>query len=128
MAVFIGLMVRSAMPLFKSMQGKIDRVNQVMREKLTGIRVIRAFDRTDYEERRFDGANDDLTETTLKVNRLFALMIPALTVILNLSTVAIMWFGGMQVADGGMPIGDLTAFLTYIMQILIRCSWRRSCS
>jgi ATP-binding cassette subfamily B protein len=119
MAVFIGLVLRSALPLFKSMQAKIDRINQVTREMLSGVRVIRAFDRTRYEEQRFDAANDDLTMTTLKVNRLFALMIPTLTAILNLSTVAIMWFGSIQVADHGMPIGDLTAFLTYIVQILL---------
>ncbi len=119
MAVFIGLVLRSALPLFKSMQKKIDRINQVTREMLSGVRVIRAFDRTRYEEQRFDTANDDLTATTLKVNRLFALMLPTLTLILNLSTVAIMWFGSIQVADNGMPIGDLTAFLTYIVQILM---------
>ena len=119
MAVFIGLILRSAIPLFMSMQKKLDRINQVTREMLSGVRVIRAFDRTRYEEQRFDAANDDLTMTTLKVNRLFALMLPALTAILNLSTVAIMWFGSIQVADHGMPIGDLTAFLTYIVQILM---------
>ncbi len=101
------------------MQAKIDRINQVTREMLSGVRVIRAFDRTAFEEQRFAVANDDLTATTLKVNRLFALMIPTLTAILNLSTVAIMWFGSIQVADHGMPIGDLTAFLTYIIQILL---------
>ncbi len=119
MAVFIGLVLRSALPLFISMQKKIDRINQVTREMLSGVRVIRAFVRTKYEEERFDTANLDLTDTTLRVNRLFALMIPTLTAILNLSTVAIMWFGSIQVADDGMPIGDLTAFLTYIVQILM---------
>jgi len=116
---FIGLVIRSALPLFKSMQVKIDRVNQVTREVLSGVRVIRAFDRIRHEEERFEAANQDLTWTTLKVNRLFALMIPALTLVLNLSMVAIMWFGGIQIADHGMPIGDLTAFLTYIVQILL---------
>jgi ATP-binding cassette subfamily B protein len=116
--VFIGLLARSAMPLFKSMQARIDRVNLVTREVLSGIRVIRAFDRTRHEEQRFASANEDLTWTTLKVNRLFALMFPTVGIILNLSTVAIMWFGGKQIADGDMPIGDLTAFLTYIVQIL----------
>lgn len=119
MAVFIGLVLRAALPLFTSMQAKIDRVNQVTREVLSGVRVIRAFDRMGYEERRFDVANRDLTATTLKVNRLFALMLPTLTAILNLSTAAIMWFGSIRVADHGMPIGDLTAFLTYIVQILM---------
>jgi ATP-binding cassette, subfamily B, multidrug efflux pump len=119
MGVFIGLVLSRALPLFRAMQVKIDRINQVTRETLSGVRVIRAFVRTDYEERRFDDANVDLTDTTLRVNRMFALMIPTLTVILNLSTVAIMWFGSIQVADHGMPIGDLTAFLTYIVQILL---------
>jgi len=119
MGVFIGLVLWKALPLFRAMQVKIDRINQVTRETLSGVRVIRAFDRTAYEERRFDEANVDLTDTTLRVNRMFALMIPTLTAILNLSTVAIMWFGSIQVAENGMPIGDLTAFLTYIVQILL---------
>jgi len=119
MGVFIGLVLTRALPLFRAMQKMIDRVNQVTREVLSGVRVIRAFDRTRYEEQRFDVANADLTGTTLRVTRLFAVMIPTLTLILNLSTVAIMWFGSIQVADHGMPIGDLTAFLTYILQILM---------
>ena len=119
MGVFILLVLRTALPLFRSMQVKIDRINQVTRETLSGVRVIRAFDRVAHEEQRFAAANEDLTATTLKVNRLFALVMPILTAILNLSTVAIMWFGSIQVADHGMPIGDLTAFLTYIVQILL---------
>ena len=118
MGVLIGLVLTRALPLFRSVQGRIDRVNQVMREALSGVRVIRAFDRRRYEERRFAAANLDLTQTMLSVTRLFALMIPLLTAILNLSTVAIMWFGSVQV-DKGMPIGDLTAFLTYVIQILL---------
>ncbi|MDH4140961.1 MAG: ABC transporter ATP-binding protein, partial [Coriobacteriia bacterium] len=119
MAVIIGLMIRRAMPLFRSMQVKIDRVNQVVREKLSGIRVIRAFVRNDYEERRFDEASTDLMDTQLAVTRLFALMIPTLMGIFNFSTVAIIWFGAYRVDSGGMPIGNLTAFLAYIMQILM---------
>ena len=118
MGVVIGLIMTKAIPLFMSMQKKIDRINQVTREFLSGVRVIRAFDRTVYEEQRFDVANLDLTTTTLKVGRLFAVMFPAITIILNLSTVAIMWFGAKQIASGAMPIGDLTAFLSYIIQIL----------
>jgi ATP-binding cassette, subfamily B, multidrug efflux pump len=118
MALVIGSLIFRAMPLFRSMQVKIDRINQVMREALSGIRVIRAFVRTEHEERRFDVANADLTETSLKVNRLFALMIPALFAILNLSTVAILWFGGQRINSGAMPIGNLLAFLQYVMQIL----------
>ncbi len=118
MALVIGTLVARAMPLFRSMQKKIDRINQVMRENLSGIRVIRAFVRTEHEERRFDDANADLTETSLRVNRLFALMIPSLFAILNLSTVAILWFGGLRINNGEMPIGNLLAFLQYVMQIL----------
>ena len=118
MGVFIGLVIRRAVPLFMSMQKKIDRINQVTREFLSGVRVIRAFDRTVYEEKRFDEANEDLTTTTLNVGRLFAAVFPAVTLILNFTTIAIMWFGGRQIADGSMPIGDLTAFLQYVFQIL----------
>jgi ATP-binding cassette subfamily B protein len=119
MSAFIGIVGWRAIPLFRAMQKRIDRVNQVTREVLGGIRVIRAFDREDYEQRRYDEANVDLTGVTLKVNRLFALMLPTLMGIMNLSTVAVMWFGGKLVADGRMPIGDLTAFLTYIVVILM---------
>jgi len=118
MLAVIGAMVFRAIPLFRSMQTKIDRVNQVLRENLTGIRVIRAFNRTTSEEARFADANDDLTRTALKVTRLFALVLPMLMLIMNLSSVAVLWFGGHLVADGSMPIGNLTAFLAYIMQIL----------
>lgn len=119
MGVVLGLIVWRAVPLFRAIQVKIDRINQVTREILTGMRVIRAFARNDYEEKRFDEANQDLTDTGLRVTRLFALMFPALFAILNLSTVAIMYFGGQRVASGAMPIGNLIAFLTYVMQILI---------
>ena len=118
MAILVGSVLYRAMPLFKEMQIRIDGINQVTREKLAGIRVIRAFVRTDFEERRFDTANHSLTDVSLSVNRLFAAMLPALMLIFNLSTVAIIWFGGQRVASGDMPIGDLTAFLAYIMQIL----------
>ena len=119
MAVFIGFMLARAMPLFRAMQVKIDRINQVVRETLSGVRVIRAFVRNDYEQRRFETANTDLTDTAIKVNQIFAVMIPTLFGLLNLTTVAVMWFGGLRVASGAMPIGNLTAFLTYIALILI---------
>jgi len=118
MAVIIGLLVRRAMPLFREMQLRIDRINQVMRETLSGIRVIRAFVRTDYEERRFEDANRDLFDTALSVNRLFAVMMPALMAIMNLTMVAVLWFGSIRVDSGEMPIGNLTAFLQYIIQVL----------
>jgi len=118
MVVIIGLLVRRAMPLFREMQRKIDRINLVMRETLAGIRVIRAFVRTDYEEQRFEEANRDLFDTALSVNRLFAIMMPTLMVIMNLTTVAVLWFGAIRVDSGEMPIGNLTAFLQYIIQVL----------
>jgi ATP-binding cassette subfamily B protein len=118
MAGFISVVVRRAMPMFRTMQDKLDRINRVLREKLTGIRVIRAFDRTASEERRFTDANADLTATALQVTRLFAVMLPSVMLIFNVSTVAVMWFGSIQVGDGQMSIGNLSAFLTYLMQIL----------
>jgi ATP-binding cassette subfamily B multidrug efflux pump len=134
MAALIGIALTKAMPLFRAMQVKIDRINKVLRETLSGVRVIRAFVRNDYEEKRFEVANADLTDTAVKVNRIFALMIPSLFGILNMTTVAVVWFGGLRIgagstdvvslfgltlATGPMPIGNLTAFLTYIMQILM---------
>jgi ATP-binding cassette, subfamily B, multidrug efflux pump len=119
MIVVVGLMVWRALPLFQAMQVKIDRVNGVLRENLAGIRVIRAFVRTSHEEARFAEANQDLTDTALKVTRLFALIMPTLMLIMNLTTVAVIWFGGRLIADGDMPIGDLFAFQAYIMQILL---------
>jgi ATP-binding cassette subfamily B protein len=105
-------------PLFRSLQGKIDRINQVLREQIMGVRVIRAFIREGYEERRFESANYDLTSTALRVNRIFVLAFPAVLVVMNLTTVAVLWFGGHLVDSGQMPIGNMTAFLQYIMQIL----------
>ncbi|HEY8238317.1 MAG TPA: ABC transporter ATP-binding protein [Candidatus Limnocylindrales bacterium] len=118
MVAFIGLVMSRAIPLFQATQVKLDRINQVMRETLAGVRVIRAFVRTRHEEARFQEASVDLFETSLKVNRLFAITLPVMTLILNLSGVAVMWFGAMRVDSGEMPIGNLTAFLQYLMQIL----------
>jgi ATP-binding cassette subfamily B protein len=118
-ALAMGLIATRAMPLFRSMQKRTDRVQQVMRETLSGMRVIRAFVRTDHDEARYDVANRDLTDTALRTNRLFAMMIPFLFGIMNLSTVAIVWFGGLRINSGGMPIGNLSAFLQYVMQILM---------
>ena len=118
MAILIGVVMSRAIPLFQAMQKKIDRINLVMRETLTGVRVIRAFVRTDREEERFDEASLDLMDTGLRVNRLFAITMPALMAIMNLSTVAVLWLGAYRVDSGQMPIGNLTAFLQYIIQIL----------
>ena len=119
MAVFIGIVMVRVIPQFRSMQLKIDRINEVLREQITGVRVIRAFVRNDSEAQRFAVANEDLTNTALRVNRVFALMLPTMMMILNLSSVAVLWFGGRLVSEGSMPIGNLTAFLTYILQILL---------
>jgi len=118
MAVFIAIVMSRAIPLFRAMQVKLDRINQVMRETLAGVRVIRAFVRTGHEERRFDESNVDLFNTALRVNRLFAVTIPVMTLILNASTVGVMWFGALRVDSGEMPIGNLTAFLQYLLQIM----------
>jgi ATP-binding cassette subfamily B multidrug efflux pump len=118
MGVIVGTLMAKALPLFQAMQVKVDRVNQVTREALSGIRVIRAFVRTRHEEERFDVANKDLTSTALQVNRMFAIMIPLLMAVFNLSSVAILWFGAIRVDSGQMPIGNLIAFLQYVMQIL----------
>ncbi len=119
MAVVISLMLSRAVPLFQAMQVKIDRINQVLREQITGVRVIRAFVRNDFESQRFSAANSDLTSTGLRVNRLFVLALPALMGIMNLTSVAVLWFGGALIGSGQMPIGNLTAFLAYILQILM---------
>jgi ATP-binding cassette subfamily B protein len=118
MAGFIALVMSRAIPLFRAVQAKLDRINLVMREALSGVRVIRAFVRVQHEEQRFDDANRDLFATSLKVTRLFALTIPTMTAILNLSAVAVMWFGAMRVESGELQIGGLTAFLQYLFQIL----------
>ncbi len=118
MLVVIGIMVVKTVPLFRLMQVKVDKVNGVLRENLAGIRVIRAFVRTEHEEARFADANDQLTQVALRVTRLFALIFPTLMLVMNLAIVATIWFGGHLVADGSMPIGNLFAFQSYIMQIL----------
>ncbi len=118
LAIVIGLTMSRAIPLFRTNQIRLDRINQVMRETLAGVRVIRAFVRTEHEEQRFDDANMAIFEVGLKVNRLFAITFPAVMAIFNLSSVAVIWFGAMRVDTGGLPIGNLTAFLQYLLQIL----------
>ena len=118
MGLLIWTLLRRIVPLFRVMQEKIDRINLVLREQISGVRVIRAFVKTRFEEARFAETSDDLMQTTLGVTRTFAVMFPVLMMILNLSSVAVIWFGGKLVDTGEMPIGNLTAFLAYIMQIL----------
>jgi ATP-binding cassette subfamily B protein len=112
------IMVR-LIPMFGCVQVKTDNLNQVLREQISGVRVIRAFLRTDAEEGRFGRANADITEATLRAGRLFALVTPLVMAITNLSSVGVVWFGGKLVANNSMPIGNLTAFLLYILQILL---------
>jgi ATP-binding cassette subfamily B protein len=117
--VAVGLIITRMVPLFRKMQERIDRVNRVLREQLTGIRVIRAFVREDIESSRFRRANEDVTDTALRAGRLFALMFPIVMLVLNVSSVAVIWFGAFRIQDGSMQIGTLTAFLQYLMQILM---------
>jgi ATP-binding cassette subfamily B protein len=119
LAAIVGFMLVRAVPLFRSMQVKIDKINLVLREQIMGVRVIRAFIRNGYERQRFETANADLTSTALRVNRLFVIAFPALMGVMNLTTVAVLWFGAQLINNGSMPIGNLTAFLMYIMQILM---------
>ena len=119
MGLVVWAIASRTIPLFQQMQKKVDRINAILRENLAGVRVIRAFVRTAHEEDRFAEANADLTGTALSVTRTFALAMPSLMLIMNLSTVAIIWFGGHLVDSGSMPIGNLMAFLSYIMLILL---------
>ncbi|EOI6516155.1 ABC transporter ATP-binding protein [Enterococcus faecium] len=119
MIILIGGIMYFAVPLFKSMQKKTDRLNLVFREGLTGVRVIRAFDKTRFEENRFDLANKDYTNTAIQVNTIVALMMPMMTLIMSGTNVAITWFGGHYIADMTLEVGNLIAFMTYAMQILI---------
>lgn len=118
MVVVVFAVLGRAVPLFRVVQDKIDAVNGVLRDSLTGVRVVRAFVRTREMERRFEVANADLTGTLLRVNRLFALMMPLLMLVFNASSVGIIWFGAGLVDRSELTIGQLTAFLSYIMQIL----------
>ncbi|KQO17765.1 ABC transporter ATP-binding protein [Paenibacillus sp. Leaf72] len=112
------LVVRKGIPLFKMMQVRMDKLNLVLREGLTGIRVIRSFDRTNYENKKFDAANSDLTETAIKVNKIMAVMMPLMMLVMNLSTVAIIAIGGLRIENGDMEVGSLMAFIQYAMQIM----------
>ena len=118
MSLLIFFLLRRVVPLFRTTQLKVDRINLILREQIAGIRVIRAFVKTHEEEARFAASNKELMDVQLKVTRTFAIMFPALMLILNLSSVAVLWFGGRLINTGSMPIGNLMAFLTYIMQIL----------
>ncbi|MGX8275664.1 MULTISPECIES: ABC transporter ATP-binding protein [unclassified Streptomyces] len=119
LGVSVGLIVRKMGPLFRTMQERLDSVNRVLREQITGNRVIRAFVRDGYEEKRFRHANTELTDVSVATGRLMALMFPTVMTVVNLSSIAVVWFGAHRIDSGGMQIGALTAFLAYLMQIVM---------
>lgn len=115
----VGLVISRMLPQFRLMQERIDEVNRVLREQLIGIRVVRAFVREPYESKRFSAANDDLTETSLNAGRLMAFMFPIVVMVLNGSSVAAVWVGADRIGDGSLQLGELVAFLSYLIQILM---------
>nr|WP_180218203.1 ABC transporter ATP-binding protein [Streptomyces albus] len=119
LGVTVGLIVRRMRPLFRSMQERLDNVNRILREQITGVRVIRAFVKDDYERRRFHRANTELTDVQLRTGQLMALMFPVVMTVVNLSSVVVVWAGAHRIDDGAMEIGSLTAFLAYLMQIVM---------
>jgi ATP-binding cassette, subfamily B, multidrug efflux pump len=119
LGVVIGLIVSRLRPLFRSMQVRIDGINRILREQITGLRVIRAFVKDTHERERFDVANEELTGNAIRVGKLLALMFPLVMMVVNVSSVAVLWFGSYRINSGGMQIGALTAFLSYLMQILM---------
>ena len=118
MVIVILVIALRVLPLFKSIQKKIDRVNLVLREGLTGIRVIRAFNKNKYETKRFDGANKDLTNTSIAAYRWMGVLMPTIMMLFSVSMVAVVWFGGLRVGAGQTNVGDLMAFQQYVMQVM----------
>ncbi|WP_405597335.1 ABC transporter ATP-binding protein/permease [Streptomyces sp. NBC_01410] len=119
LGIAVSLIVKKMRPLFRTMQERLDTVNRVLREQITGNRVIRAFVRDEYEAGRFRGANNELTDVSLSTGRLMALMFPTVMTVVNVSSVAVVWFGAHRVDSGAIQIGALTAFLAYLMQIVM---------
>jgi ATP-binding cassette subfamily B multidrug efflux pump len=119
LAILVGTLLARALPQFSRMQGQIDRINQILREQITGLYVIRAFVRDDHERARFAVANDELTNTSLRVGRIMALNMPVAHLIMQLSAIALVWFAARRISAGELEVGALVAFLSYIMQILI---------
>ncbi len=119
LGITVSLIISRMRPLFRSMQTRIDGLNRILREQISGIRVVRAFVRDTAERRRFDEANTELREVSLGAGRLMSMMFPTVMLVMNISSVAVMWFGGHRIQSGGMQIGALTAFLSYLMQILM---------
>jgi len=119
LAIAIGIIIRRMGPLFRVVQVRIDKINGVMREQITGIRVIRAFVKDEHEYERYGQANNELLDVSLRVGKLMALMFPVVMTIVNFASVGVLWFGAKRIDSGGMQIGSLTAFLSYLMQILM---------
>lgn len=112
-------LTKRSFPLFTKVQSKLDQVNTVLQENLSGVRVIKAFVRRNYEQERFNGSNEDYTEAAIRANRLMALSMPLMTLVLNASIVAVLWFGGLQYFEGSLEIGKLIAFINYVTQLLM---------
>jgi ATP-binding cassette subfamily B multidrug efflux pump len=119
LAIVLGLIISRMVPLFRATQGKLDSINRVLREQITGVRVVRAFVRDDRERDRFEDASNELLQVSLGAGKLMSLMFPSVMLVVNLSSVAVLWFGGHLINDGRMQIGALTAFLSYLMQTLM---------
>ena len=117
--VIVGILVYLLMPLFRQMQDRIDGINSVLREQIIGIRVVRAFVREPFENERYRKANEGLTKVSVRVGNIFVLMFPVIMMVLHLATAAVLWFGGQRVESGDMQVGSLTAFLQYLLQILV---------
>src|SRR3546814_357451 len=114
-----GTIVGRMVPAFRVMQERIDEVNRILREQITGVRVVRAFVREDQEQARFAGANVELTDTSLRAGRLMAAMFPTVTLPINVSGVAVLWVGADRIIDGSLQVGSLVAYLSYLIQIMM---------
>ncbi|HEY2983504.1 MAG TPA: ABC transporter ATP-binding protein [Jatrophihabitantaceae bacterium] len=119
LGVIVAVIISRMRPLFRQVQTRVDGINRVLREQITGVRVIRAFVRDRREQERFATANTELYDVSIGVGRLMALMFPSVMLVMNVSSVAVVWFGGHRIESGGMQVGSLTAFLSYLMQILM---------
>ncbi|MDD2627666.1 MAG: ABC transporter ATP-binding protein [Clostridia bacterium] len=116
--IILGIIMRKAIPLFKFLQKKLDRINLIMREQLTGVKVIRAFDKESYEKKRFATANEEHITISIKVHRILAVLMPVMTILINFTIIAIVWFGSKRIELGALQIGDLMAFVQYAIQVL----------
>ena len=117
-AAFVAFVATKGLPMFKAIQKRVDHINLVLRESLTGVRVIRAFNKKKHEVERFDEANRSLMDVSIRVNRLMAVTMPVIMLLFNLTTLAVVWFGGIRIDGGNMAIGDLMAYIQYIMRIM----------